>query len=147
MQALWEATCLYAQIRDVPLVFQRSCIQRTDTRNKKIQLVKGLWYCRSMILYIGLKSCRYRLFKKNFDIITGFDSCYQVYVATADCNTFRHVENGQIIKKNMLDARIIIDNLMGQLCIKSVFNISEVELTLVEPTGKINVVKRQKRCL
>lgn len=54
------------------------------------------------------------------------------------------VENGQIIKKNMLDARITIDNLMGQLRIKNVFNISEVELALVEPTGKINVVKKAK---
>lgn len=54
------------------------------------------------------------------------------------------VENGKVIKKNMLDARITIDNLMGQLRIKNVFNLSEVELALVEPTGKINVVKKGK---
>lgn len=54
------------------------------------------------------------------------------------------VENGQIIKKNMLDARITIDNLIGQLRIKNVFNLSEVELALVEPTGKINIVRKAK---
>ena len=52
------------------------------------------------------------------------------------------VENGQIIKKNMLDARITIDNLLGQLRIKNIFSLSEVELALVEPPGKINVIKK-----
>lgn len=52
------------------------------------------------------------------------------------------VENGQIIKKNMLDARITIDNLMGQLRIKNIFSLSEVELAIVEPSGKINVIKK-----
>lgn len=54
------------------------------------------------------------------------------------------IENGQLIKKNLLDARITIDNLMGQLRIKNVFSLSEVALALVEPTGKINVVKKAK---
>lgn len=54
------------------------------------------------------------------------------------------IENGKLIRKNLLDARITIDNLMGQLRIKNVFNLSEVELALVEPTGKINVVKKAK---
>ena len=54
------------------------------------------------------------------------------------------IENGKLIKKNLLDTRITIDNLLGQLRIKNVFNLSEVELALVEPTGKINVVKKAK---
>lgn len=54
------------------------------------------------------------------------------------------IENGKLIKKNMLDARITIDNLMGQLRTKSVFNLSDVDLALVEPNGKINVVKKAK---
>lgn len=54
------------------------------------------------------------------------------------------IKNGQLIKKNLLDARITIDNLMGQLRIKNVFSLSEVALALVEPTGKINVVKKGK---
>ncbi|MEN6316559.1 MAG: DUF421 domain-containing protein [Clostridiaceae bacterium] len=52
------------------------------------------------------------------------------------------VENGQIIKKNLLDARITIDNLLGQLRIKNIFSLSEVELAMVEPSGKINVIKK-----
>ena len=52
------------------------------------------------------------------------------------------VENGRIIKKNMLDARITIDNLMGQLRIKNIYSLSEVEFALVEPSGKINVIKK-----
>ncbi|MCO1602119.1 YetF domain-containing protein [Desulfosporosinus nitroreducens] len=52
------------------------------------------------------------------------------------------VQNGQIIKKNMLDSRITIDNLMGQLRVKNIFNLSEVELAIVEPSGKINVIKK-----
>lgn len=53
------------------------------------------------------------------------------------------IENGKLIKKNMKDARITIDNLLGQLRIKNIFSLSDVSLALVEPTGKINVVKKQ----
>lgn len=52
------------------------------------------------------------------------------------------VENGQIIKKNLLDARITIDNLLGQLRIKNIFSLSVVDLAIVEPSGKINVIKK-----
>ncbi|MFZ5968455.1 MAG: YetF domain-containing protein [Bacillota bacterium] len=54
------------------------------------------------------------------------------------------MENGTLIKENMMDARITIDNLLGQLRLKNVYNLSDVSLALVEPTGKINVVKKQK---
>lgn len=53
------------------------------------------------------------------------------------------VENGKLIKKNMMDARITIDNLLGQLRLKNIYSLSNVSLALVEPTGKINVVKKQ----
>lgn len=53
------------------------------------------------------------------------------------------VENGQLIKKNMRDARVTIDNLLGQLRLKDIYSLSEVSLALVEPTGKINVIKKQ----
>lgn len=53
------------------------------------------------------------------------------------------IENGKLIKKNMRDARVTIDNLLGQLRLKSVFSLSDVSLAIVEPTGKINVVKKQ----
>ncbi|MDF2522231.1 MAG: hypothetical protein K0R84_2859 [Clostridia bacterium] len=60
-----------------------------------------------------------------------------------DRHTIVLVEDGKLIKKNMRDARITIENLLGQLRLKSVFSLSEVALALVEPTGKINVVKKQ----
>lgn len=53
------------------------------------------------------------------------------------------VENGKLIKKNMRDARVTIDNLLGQLRLKSIYSLSDVSIALVEPTGKINVVKKQ----
>jgi len=53
------------------------------------------------------------------------------------------IENGKLIKENMKDTRITIDNLLGQLRIKNIFSLSDVSLALVEPTGKINVVKKQ----
>lgn len=53
------------------------------------------------------------------------------------------IENGKLIRKNMKDARVTIDNLLGQLRIKSIFSLSDVALALAEPTGKINVVKKQ----
>lgn len=52
------------------------------------------------------------------------------------------VENGKLIKKNLSDARITIDNLLGQLRIKNVFSFSEIDTAIVESTGKINVVKK-----
>lgn len=52
------------------------------------------------------------------------------------------IKNGKLIKKNILDARITIDNLMGQLRLKNIYSLSEVELALVEPPGKINVIKK-----
>lgn len=54
------------------------------------------------------------------------------------------IEDGKLIKKNIRDARITIDNLMGQLRLKSIFSLSDVELAIIEPTGKINVVKKAK---
>jgi uncharacterized membrane protein YcaP (DUF421 family) len=52
------------------------------------------------------------------------------------------VENGKLVKKNLADARITVDNLLGQLRIKNVFSFSEIDTAIVEPTGKINVVKK-----
>ncbi len=60
-----------------------------------------------------------------------------------DRNATILVENGKLMKKNMNDARITIDNLLGQLRLKNIYSLSDVSLALVEPTGKINVVKKQ----
>ncbi|MDF2530488.1 MAG: hypothetical protein K0Q65_69 [Clostridia bacterium] len=53
------------------------------------------------------------------------------------------IENGKFLKDNMKDARVTIDNLLGQLRLKNIFSLSDVSRVLVEPTGKINVVRKQ----
>ena len=45
------------------------------------------------------------------------------------------VENGKLIRKNMKDARVTIDNLLGQLRLKNIYSLSDVSLALVEPKG------------
>jgi uncharacterized membrane protein YcaP (DUF421 family) len=52
------------------------------------------------------------------------------------------IENGQLIKKHLSDTHVTLDNLMGQLRLKEVYSLSEVALAILEPTGKINVVKK-----
>ncbi|MFA7468459.1 MAG: DUF421 domain-containing protein, partial [Desulfotomaculaceae bacterium] len=52
------------------------------------------------------------------------------------------IENGQIHKKNMLDSHVTIDNLLGQLRLKGAHNLSEVAYAILEPTGKISVIKK-----
>lgn len=72
---------------------------------------------------------------------------YNQFAVTPALNTLlgstkTYAVDGKIIKKNLLDARITIDNLLGQLRIKNIFSLSEVELAIVEPSGKINVIKK-----
>ena len=52
------------------------------------------------------------------------------------------IENGQINKKNLLDNHVTIDNLLGQLRLKGGHNLSEVAYAVLEPTGKISVIKK-----
>jgi len=52
------------------------------------------------------------------------------------------IENGLINKKNMLDSHVTIDNLLGQLRLKGAHNLSEVSYAILEPTGKISVIKK-----
>lgn len=54
------------------------------------------------------------------------------------------VENGQLNRKNLSETHVTLDNLMGQLRLKEIFNLSEVALAILEPTGKINVVKKSQ---
>lgn len=54
------------------------------------------------------------------------------------------MENGIINKDNMRDAHVTINNLLGQLRLKNIFNISEAEMITLEPTGKVNVLKKSK---
>ncbi len=52
------------------------------------------------------------------------------------------MQDGQIDRKKMKDAHVTLDNLLGQLRLKGAYNLSEIHSIVLEPTGKISVVKR-----
>ena len=52
------------------------------------------------------------------------------------------VLKGQIIKKNLDATHITLDNMLAQIRLKEAGNLTEVEEVYLEPTGKINVLKK-----
>ncbi len=52
------------------------------------------------------------------------------------------VEDGQIIKANLRGARLTAEMLLQLLREKDVFDITEVELAILEPTGRLSVLKK-----
>jgi uncharacterized membrane protein YcaP (DUF421 family) len=52
------------------------------------------------------------------------------------------VENGEIIKTNLRKARMPVEMLLQLLRDKDVFDITEVELAILEPHGKLSVLKK-----
>ncbi len=50
--------------------------------------------------------------------------------------------NGQILKDNLDRVHVTLDNLMAQLRLKEAVNLSEVQEAYIEPTGKVNVLKK-----
>lgn len=50
--------------------------------------------------------------------------------------------NGQIVKDNLDRVHVTLDNLMAQLRLKEAVNLSEVQEAYIEPTGKVNVLKK-----
>lgn len=52
------------------------------------------------------------------------------------------MENGIISRENMLDCHVTLDNLLGQLRLKGVHNLSEINSIVLEPYGKISVIKK-----
>ncbi|WP_425059791.1 hypothetical protein SCACP_04000 [Sporomusa carbonis] len=52
------------------------------------------------------------------------------------------VENGQIIKKNLRKVRMPVETLLQLLREKDVFDITTVELAILEPHGKLSVLKK-----
>ncbi len=55
------------------------------------------------------------------------------------------IENGKILEKNLKNIRIPIDELISELRSQSVFNISDVEFALFEPSGKISIQKKSQK--
>lgn len=52
------------------------------------------------------------------------------------------MEGGRLIKSSLLDCHVTIDNLLGQLRLKGAHNLSEIDTIVMEPYGKISVVKK-----
>jgi len=52
------------------------------------------------------------------------------------------MEGGRLNKKNLQDAHVTMDNLMGQIRLKGAHNLSEIDSLIMEPTGKISVIKK-----
>lgn len=52
------------------------------------------------------------------------------------------MKGGIILKENMLDCHVTLDNLLGQIRLKGVHNLSEIDTVILEPYGKINVIKK-----
>lgn len=49
---------------------------------------------------------------------------------------------GRLIRENMLDCHVTLDNLLGQLRLKGAHNLSEIDTIVLEPYGKISVSKK-----
>lgn len=52
------------------------------------------------------------------------------------------MKDGIIIRENMLDCRVTLDNLLGQLRLRGAHNLSEIDTIVLEPYGKISVIKK-----
>ena len=55
------------------------------------------------------------------------------------------MQNGKILEKNMVKIRYNQDDLMMQLREKDIFNYSDVEYAILEPHGKLSVLKKADR--
>lgn len=54
------------------------------------------------------------------------------------------IQNGKIYEKNMKKIRYHLDDLLMQLREKNVFDLSEVEFAVLEPHGKLSVLKKSQ---
>lgn len=52
------------------------------------------------------------------------------------------MQGGRLDKKALMDSHVTLDNLLGQIRLKGAHNLSEVDSLVLEPTGKISVLKK-----
>lgn len=52
------------------------------------------------------------------------------------------MKSGIFLKENMIDSHVTLDNLLGQLRLKGAHNLSEIDSIVLEPNGKISVIKK-----
>ena len=51
------------------------------------------------------------------------------------------IQNGKILENNLKKMRYNLDELTSELRSKNVFDIADVELALIEPSGKLSILK------
>jgi uncharacterized membrane protein YcaP (DUF421 family) len=52
------------------------------------------------------------------------------------------MQNGILDRNKLMDAHVTLDNLLGQLRLKGAVGLSEIDTLVLEPTGKISVLKK-----
>lgn len=52
------------------------------------------------------------------------------------------MKDGIILRRNLLDCHVTLDNLLGQLRLKGAHNLSEINSIVLEPYGKVSVIKK-----
>lgn len=52
------------------------------------------------------------------------------------------MKDGILLKQNILGCRVSLDNLLGQLRLKGAYNLSEIDTIVLEPYGKVSVIKK-----
>jgi len=98
--------------------------------DRTINIIDGaiaivVWAVMPIIVgYIALKSIRFRV------LVDGEPKIV--------------IQNGVIINKNMLKEKYNIGDLLMQLRDKGVFDITEVDYAILEPNGKLSVLKKQQ---
>lgn len=96
-----------------------------------VAMVKGAWVlispivlaiCTFLIGFITLKNLRLRKLIEGEPVVV--------------------IQNGKILEKNMARLRYHLDDLEMQLREQGVFDINEVEFAVIEPHGKLSVLKK-----
>lgn len=101
--------------------------------NKNINLYDGIasiavWSILTILISdIAMKSIKFRLL--------------------IDSEPLLIIDKGKVIYKNMKKARYNIGDLLMQLRDKDIFNITEVEVAILEPDGKLSVLKKADQTL
>jgi uncharacterized membrane protein YcaP (DUF421 family) len=54
------------------------------------------------------------------------------------------IQNGRILKTHLAKNRITLDTLLELLRSKGIFNLNEVEFAIIEPNGKLSVLKKSQ---
>lgn len=78
-------------------------------------------------------------------ILLGFLNMHNIWIRKVTSGEATVViENGKLLEKNLEKIQIPIDELISELRAKGVFNITDVEFALFEPSGKLSIEKKSQ---